>query len=198
MRVPVSPAAAIGLLALATVDVGLLAAIGHQFLRHGETQVSAVQWTPALSLSMSDGRVGPPAADYGEILARPVFFKSRAPYVPPPVVPPTAPMPPKPAPMAVINADPGLTLAGVMITESVRKAYLVKKADSRGTWASEGEDLMGWKVRSVNATAVKLQQQDRIVELQLYPQGEGGHTAFDPRASLSSNQFHISAQPSER
>jgi len=85
--------------------------------------------------------------------------------------PPAPPPPPvaKPAAIPAINADPGVVLAGVMITEGVRKAYLVKKADSQGTWASEGENLMGWKVHSVSATAVKLQQQDRTVELQLYP-----------------------------
>jgi hypothetical protein len=74
--------------------------------------------------------------------------------------------------MPVVNSDPGLTLAGIMIFDGARKAYLVKKADSRaaGIWASEGEDLSGWKVHSVTATTVKLQQRDRTVELQLYPQ----------------------------
>jgi hypothetical protein len=57
-----------------------------------------------------------------------------------------------------------------MITGGVRKAYLVKKADSQGTWASEGENLMGWKVHSVSAAGVTLQLQDRTVELLLYPQ----------------------------
>jgi len=33
----------------------------------------------------------------------------------------------------------------------------------------EGESFMGWKIQSVDATSARLQQQDRTIELQLYP-----------------------------
>src|SRR5262245_9168357 len=50
-----------------------------------------------------------PLAAYPETLARPVFFKGRAPYVPPPPAPPPPPPPPASAPPPV---DPGLVLGG--------------------------------------------------------------------------------------
>jgi hypothetical protein len=97
-------------------------------------------------------------------LRRPLFFKTRAPFVPRP-----PPPPPKPTPAPVVQADPGLVLGGVVINRDLRKAYLLSKADPRGAWVSEGDNFMGWKIVSVERTGAKLQQSDRMLELQLYP-----------------------------
>jgi hypothetical protein len=104
-----------------------------------------------------------PAGAYSQTLAKPVFFMSRAPYVPPP---------PAPRPVAAPSAapvGPGLTLAGVLIMEETRKAYIVNKGDARGAWLSEGETILVWKVESIDAMTARLQQAGRSIELQLYP-----------------------------
>jgi hypothetical protein len=35
---------------------------------------------------------------------------------------------------------------------------------------SEGDNFLGWKIVSVEGTSAKLQQSERMLELQLYPQ----------------------------
>jgi len=166
-RIP--PLAVIGLSALAGANALLLALVVRHAWRGEHEAVSAIAWKPKLSLAGLGTEQQRPGNDYAEILARPIFFKSRAPYV---VPPPPLPAPPVPA-AAPFNPDPGLMLAGVMIAGSAKKAYLVTKTDARGAWASEGEDLSGWKLRSISAATVILQQQDRTVELELYPPYKG-------------------------
>jgi hypothetical protein len=77
-------------------------------------------------------------------------------------------MAPAPVPAPVV-VDPGLVLGGVIIAPDVKKAYLFSKADSRGTWASEGENFMGWTVQSIDAASATLLQANRTIDLQLYP-----------------------------
>jgi hypothetical protein len=57
-----------------------------------------------------------------------------------------------------------------MTNDRLRKAYLLTKTNSAGSWVGEGESFLGWKIQSVDTTSAKLRQQDRIIELQLYPQ----------------------------
>ena len=107
-----------------------------------------------------------PVDAYREILVRPIFFRSREPYVPAPPPPPpaVAAMPPP------VVVDPGLVLGGVMIKNGVRKAYLFSRANiAGGTWISEGQDFMGWSIRSVSGADAKLEQQGRSIDLRLYP-----------------------------
>ncbi|MGA2129857.1 MAG: hypothetical protein ABSG76_27305 [Xanthobacteraceae bacterium] len=159
------PLTAIGLAALAGANVCLLAVVAGGVLGNHDSPIGPLDWSPRLATS-GDGTPQPkPIADYPQTLAHPVFFKSRAPFVAPPPAPPAIA---KPA-AAPVSPDPGLTLAGVMIGEGHRKAYLVSKADSRGTWVKEGETASGWIVQSVTAAAVNLRQRDFTVELQLYP-----------------------------
>jgi hypothetical protein len=159
------PLNVIGLVALACANVCLLAVVAGDVLGDHDGPVGPLDWSPRLVVS-TDGTPQPrPIADYAQTLAQPVFFKSREPFVAPPPAPPAIA---KPA-AAPVSSDPGLTLAGVMIGEGHRKAYLVSRADSHGTWTNEGETLSGWMVQSVTAAAVRLRQRDRIVELQLYP-----------------------------
>jgi hypothetical protein len=56
-----------------------------------------------------------------------------------------------------------------MTNRHLRKVYLLTKANPAGSWLAEGESFMGWKIQSVDASSAKLQQQDRTIELQLYP-----------------------------
>ena len=114
------------------------------------------------------GAAGPkPLTVYGGILAQPIFFKTRQPFVPPPPAPPPMAKAPAPAPTPA-PVDPGLALGGVIITPDVKKAYVVSKANSRGTWASEGDSVMGWTVQSIDAGSARLGQANRTIDLHLY------------------------------
>ena len=107
-----------------------------------------------------------PIDAYREILARPIFFKSREPFVPAPPPPPpvVAAMPPP------VVADPGLVLGGVLIKNGVKKAYVFSRANAgAGAWISEGQDFMGWSITSVSGAGAKLEQQGRSIDLRLYP-----------------------------
>jgi hypothetical protein len=165
MIIRIPPLVAAGLLALAAADVWLVTVIVEEIGPSDRVTTAQVEWTPKLTTSMDDVPRAAPVDDYRETLARPVFFKTRQPFVPPPpVIPkPIVALPP-------VLVDPGLVLGGVMILRNVKKAYLVSKTDQRGTWVSQGEAITGWKVQSVDRASIKLQQQDRVIELQLYAQ----------------------------
>jgi hypothetical protein len=169
MTLRVAPLALAGLMGLACLDVWLLVLVLAAPASEHEAKgpVAEASQPPNSPPSHPTVPKAKPIAAYGETLAKPVFFKSRAPYVP---APPTPPPPAKPVaapPQAPV--DPGLVLGGVVILEDARKAYIFNKADSRGAWLSEGESVLGWKVESIDALSATLQQTGRSIELQLYP-----------------------------
>jgi hypothetical protein len=171
MSVRFPPLATAGLAALAAVNLWLLTIVVGDVAGNDPAPVAAPAWNPKLPDAAEDSPVARPIQAYRETLVRPVFFKTREPYVPPPPRPIAAPAPaalPKPPPAVV---DPGLIVGGVIISRDVRKAYVYGKTDSHGhgTWVSEGEVLTGWKVVAIDSGGVKLQQQDRTIELHLYP-----------------------------
>jgi hypothetical protein len=165
----VAPLTLAGLLGLASLNAWLLAAALETPAPEPDVKVAVPAADHAAHPSAAELDVPKPRplAAYGQTLAKPVFFKTRAPYVPPPPAPPPAPKPVAAAPPPPV--DPGLALGGVVIMEGARKAYIFNKADSRGLWLSEGETILGWKVESIDAMAARLQQANRSIELQLYP-----------------------------
>jgi hypothetical protein len=165
MSIRIPPLLVAGLMALGAADVWLVTVALDDTAPSGRVATAPVEWTPKLSTSGDGTLMTAPVDRYTQTLAHPVFFKTREPFVPPPPVVPKAVVIPPP-----VFVDPGLVLGGVIILPTVRKAYLVSKADQRGTWVSPGEAITGWKVQSVDRTSIKLQQQDRIIELQLYTQ----------------------------
>ena len=166
MKLRLSPLALLGLLAVGCTDIWLLTVAVGTFARDDEIPSGTFEWSPRLSMASGGMPNAKPIGAYNEILLHPVFFRTRAPFVPPP--------PPAPPPQAAIPRppppDPGLVLGGVTIARGIRKAYLMSRAGPGGTWVNEGESFMGWKVESVGSTSTKLQQQDRAIELELYPQ----------------------------
>ena len=157
----------VGLLALGGVNAWLLAIVVDEMTADHRAAIDKVDWDPEVTGSTESAATRRPIGAYGDTLARPVFFKTRTPYVPPP--PPPPPAPPKvvaPPPPVV---DPGFVVGGVVIETPLRKAYVFTRANPQGTWAKEGEDVMGWKVQSVNSSGVVLHQQGRTIELKLYP-----------------------------
>jgi hypothetical protein len=57
-----------------------------------------------------------------------------------------------------------------MINGDVKKTYVFRKADHGGSWLAEGEEIMGWKVHSIDSGGAKLQKDGRDIELPLYAQ----------------------------
>jgi hypothetical protein len=100
---------------------------------------------------------------YDQILAQPVFFKTRQPFVaPPPVAPPQS----RPAP--IVFVDPGFAVGGIVIKGSARRAYIFRNVDPNGSWVGEGETILGWKVTSIRAGSAELQKDDHMITLRLY------------------------------
>jgi hypothetical protein len=168
MSVRIPPLTAASLIALAALNAWVLAFLLQEHGPAAEAQAAKSEWKPKAP-GAGAGVPGPkPLAVYGAILAQPLLFKSRQPFVAPPPAPPPAAKAPQPLPQP--PPDPGLALGGVIITPDVRKAYLVGKANALGVWASEGETVMGWTVTSIDAGSAQLLQANRTIKLDMYPQ----------------------------
>jgi hypothetical protein len=165
MKLRIAPLGLVGLLTAIAVNAGLLAAIATEVVSDNLAAADKADWNPNLPASVGNIASRRPIEAYRPIVASPVFFKSREPYVPPPPAPPPV-MIATPPPVVI---DPGLVLGGVMIKDTIRKAYVFSRSAAGGTWTAEGEEFMGWKVRSINGSGAKLEQQGRSIDLQLYP-----------------------------
>lgn len=170
MTFRVAPLTAATLVVLVVLDAWLWSLVVRN---HDPTEQIADQkalWIPNLTDTAAGPAASKPISTYSETLARPIFFKARQPFVPPPPAPPPVPtVQSPPQPPAVV--DPGLILAGVMIDGDAKRAYLFNKASSQGLWLSEGETIVGWQLRSIDTMSAKLQQGGRTILLQLYPTG---------------------------
>lgn len=163
MKIRIAPLAAASLAALAGVNAWLVTVMIDGIAMTNPSPSSRTEWASKLAAATEGLPRANPIEAYRQTLARPIFFKSREPWVaPPPAPPPTVVVPPP------VVTDPGLVLGGVVISRDVRRAYLFSRADPRGTWVSEGESFMGWKLQSITNTGTKLQQHNRVIELQLY------------------------------
>jgi hypothetical protein len=166
MNLRISPLGKAGLFIVLGVNVSLLATIATEVDSDGQKEVDSARWNPSLSLSSANATARRPIESYKEIVARPLFFKSREPFVPPPPPPPQSLTPTSPTPVS----DPGLILGGIMINNNVRKAFVASKSGSSGSWAQEGDEFMGWQIRSIDRLGAKLEQKGRSIDLRLYPQ----------------------------
>ena len=163
-RIP--PFRALVLLFAVGVNAWLLVAVAAEVSSGDPSVMEKAVWNPQLSGSGEKVPAAKPIDAYREILARPIFFKSREPFVPAPPPPPpvVAAMPPP------VVADPGLVLGGVLIKNGVKKAYVFSRANAgAGAWIREGQDFMGWSIKSVSGAGAKLEQQGRSIDLRLYP-----------------------------
>jgi hypothetical protein len=197
MNVRVAPLAAMALAALAGVNLWLLNIILAGATVDDPAPVAAPAWDAKLSSSGRDDAAAKPISAYRQTLAQPVFFKTREPYVAPPPRPAQAPVPVVAKPPQPPVADPGFTVAGIIIGQGVRKAYIHTKSDQQGNWVSEGESLTGWKVQAIDAAGVRLQQQDRTLELELYPtkSDDRAPPAPSPRGMAGSAPMFLNQNP---
>lgn len=155
-----------GLLGLTVVNSALLAVIIAQFGPTETIPLGKSENALNVSASIKEMPVRKAFDAYSSVLARPIFSKSRTPFVPP--LP--APLPPAPVPMLPVIVDPGLAVGGVMLKKGVSKAFLFSKTGSvAGAWASEGDEFQGWRVRSIDDLGVKVEQGGRSLQLNLYP-----------------------------
>jgi hypothetical protein len=168
----IAPLTAIALLILGGSSILLLGLTVAEILQDDDVSTPKIEWTPKLSTSAERLTSVTPLNAYQQTTARPIFFKTRQPFVPPPPPPPPPPTPPPPraSPPPPPIVDPGLAVGGVMISGGAKKAYLFRKADRAGSWLAEGEEIMGWKVQSIDSGGAKLQQDRRNIELPLYAQ----------------------------
>jgi hypothetical protein len=164
MRRRIAPVRAAGLLIVLGVNAGLLANVVMQLVSDGSVAIDKSDWHANLTGSVANAANRKPVESYGQILARPVLFKSREPFVSTPPAPPAVTVAPPP-----VAVDPGLVVGGVMIKNGLSKAYLFSKAGPGGAWAGEGESFQGWKVKYVKSTGVKLEQNGRSIEFSIYP-----------------------------
>ena len=131
-----------------------------------EEQVAAEEpgWTPRLPKPEDSQTQTTASVSYQEILAHPIFSRSRAPYAPPAPPAPKAALPP------VAFTDPGFVLGGVVVNGTIKKAYLLQKADKSGVWVGEGDNFIGWRVQAITTDAAKLQKETHVIEVLLYPE----------------------------
>jgi hypothetical protein len=167
VRFRIAPLTSAGLIVLAGVNTWLLIWVVGEIVAGDQPLGEKSEWSPQLPKSAVSAAVEKPIGSYPLTLAHPVFYRTREPFVPPPAPPP--PPPPKAVNPAPVFTDPGLILGGVLTNHDSRKVFLFSKADPRGSWLSEGESFMGWRIQSVDVSSARLQKQDRTIELQLYP-----------------------------
>jgi hypothetical protein len=159
----VAPITAIALFVVGCLNLAPVTELTEWFLSGDEASVGRSTWDAGLlPITGTIGRK--PLESYAQILAHPVFFKSRAPFVPAP-----PPLPPSPQTPSAVIIDPGLVVGGVMIKAGMSRAFLLSKGGMAGAWVSEGEVFQGWQIKSIDKTGVKLEQGGRPLELALYP-----------------------------
>jgi hypothetical protein len=163
MRLRVAPLPAAALAALGVLNGWVMMSL----LRGEEIGMQAPPASVAPSPNLSETTIGylavKPARAYAETLDHPVFYKTRAPYVPPPPPPPAAPQVGPP-----VSVDPGIALGGVAIHGNLKKAYLFTKGGPPGSWIAEGETFMGWNVEAIHVTGATIKRADRTIALELY------------------------------
>jgi hypothetical protein len=153
-----------GLTLLAAANAWFLLMAAQQAMFEDQIAAEEPGWSPRLPRLQEARTQTTATASHQEILARPIFSRLRAPYVP------SAPPAPKPSPPPAVFIDPGLVLGGVVVNGAIKKAYLFQKTDKSGAWVGEGDDFVGWRVQSITADAAKLQKETHVIEVQLYPE----------------------------
>lgn len=120
--------------------------------------------TPPLSSSDPEG--------FSETFERPLFSPTRRKPIPMPVVEPTPPAEPLPAPaQEVSNPSPAPALLGVSVTQTVPRALLVANGKQEANWFRNGETIDDWTIAAITKEEVTLQRGEQSVRLSLHPSG---------------------------
>lgn len=121
----------------------------------------------------------PPGKQLAVITDRPLFSRTRRPFIPLPLAPPpqasVALKVESPSPEAPQTQN--LVLKGVMLNDKNARALIASEANPSGAWIGKGEKIDGWQLNGVGADAVELEQMGRKAALKLY--------AHEPRNGLN-------------
>ncbi len=120
-------------------------------------------WRPP-TLTQYEALAAKPADADVQTLTRPIFSKTRKPYLSKDKKQTSvaAPVP------AAAPAD--LKLLGLAKSKDVQSAFIVSGSTPGGKWCAVGSEIDGWKVTQMQNSEVKLQSGDRTVQLSLYPE----------------------------
>jgi len=107
----------------------------------------------------------PDKTSYPAIAARPLFYPSRAPWVPP-APPPEEPPPPPTLPLT------DYALVGVIVSGTSRSALIRQMREGRTVLLSEGQELEGWKLREITRERLYFTGGDATYEMPLLKPSE--------------------------
>ncbi len=111
------------------------------------------------------------ALERNHVLARPLFAETRRAWQPPPSPPVMSPPPVEPQ---TVPVAPAPRLVGIGISGGRARALLADPDGIETVWVDEGETAFTWTVREIKAGSVTLEQDDRVLPLELYPERAGG------------------------
>lgn len=123
-------------------------------------------WYPP-SIGGGQGYRAKPLAAFAQTLARPIFSRSRRPYVAP-VASPSAVAAVEPVMAAAPVAEPVVTLAAVAINGQTSRALLVSKSHPAGRWMSPGDQVEDWTISTIAADRLTLAIGGRTMTVRLY------------------------------
>ncbi len=128
------------------------------------------QWDPAESLSSKSPEALRAMATVTEALARPLFQRSRRPFVPE-ALPSEVPNAPEPiaaiAPPAGVDVS-ALMLKGLLILPGRKRALIATAEAPDGIWVEPGTIVSGWTVKSLDQKGVLLALGKTEAMLKLY------------------------------
>ena len=134
------------------------------YLSPPDISAPAVQVADILSAGSLSAHSAHAETQYPEIAERPLFSRSRRPFVPPQPVVVEQP-PPEPQPVA---AEPQITLQGVMISGRTRHALILAGGEPAPRWLSEGDSVTGWKIKEIGTNGVRLIAEGQTRKVNLY------------------------------
>jgi hypothetical protein len=117
-------------------------------------------------------RLEPSMRAYPETMARPLFMRSRAPFVPPPPAESVPFMPALPAqppivpPQPVVDGD--VRVFGVLADGRAARALLTSNSKPDGDWLRVGEAIGGWTLVEITSEGVVLSAGPQQRTLRLY------------------------------
>ena len=166
-----------GLAALAMVrGLDTFGAGGSTAAREARSGESA--WHPPATGGAAGYRTKPLAA-FAQTLARPIFARSRRPYVAPVAAVAAAPAAEPSLPVVPV-AEPAVTLAAVSILGENRRALLVSKGHPAGRWMNLGDTFDDWKIATISPDRLTLSTSGRTMTVMLYPEPGTASAAARP------------------
>lgn len=155
-------------------------------------EIAAAKWHPVTNTSTQKDLPSLLQKNkYKQALARPIFFKDRRPYKPPPPKQPPPMKITKPQPPPVTKPD--FRLMGIAIISETRRVFLLSPEHQDGVWVKEGEVIEGWRIRQITSNTVTVNKSGRSFDLFLYEKRSDVETAPGLSSSHESkDQFAIS------